>query len=179
MDVVSLEDPAVSEAKEDPEMKNPYYSFCRGYKHHTWLTVLKWLLVVGTGGVFGLFLLWSFRVRNLFRIPTDTESNAAMFVIKPHKEFGGVREEVDVRHFGSLKYFTFQCTSFFFDPKTGAYSPHPDVSSTWTHKEISRMRAGLDSSVLDDTELRFRFGENVIHVELDPWWWDCTFRFQS
>lgn len=149
-----------------------FFETCRGYKHPTWLTMLKWILVVATGGIFGLLLLWSFRIRHLFRV-SSSDADASMFVIVPHKELGGRREEVEVETHGNMKYFIFQCTSFFFDDKSQTYLPHPEVCTTWTYKTIRKMRTGLPAEVVESSDLRFRVGENVILVDLAPWWKDC------
>eukprot|EP01127_Copromyxa_protea_P021172 TRINITY_DN7206_c0_g1_i1.p1 TRINITY_DN7206_c0_g1~~TRINITY_DN7206_c0_g1_i1.p1 ORF type:complete len:1082 (+),score=179.87 TRINITY_DN7206_c0_g1_i1:156-3401(+) len=153
---------------EEDASRNLYASRT-AYKHTLALTVLKWTLVVLTGGCFGLLLFWSKEVRRWFRTPT-TEANAELFVVE---SLSGTTTEVPVETdpLTNLRFFSFQCTRFFFD---GATFRSRDVTChTWTYASILAGQ-GLGSDVYLDPHVRLAEGKNLIDVPMTPFWEDCA-----
>lgn len=143
--------------------------------------VLAAILIVGTAGVFGLCLLWSLRLRALFRGRCNA-GEATMFVIGMTFDPSSTDQllvnqhdhtsEIYVKHDDhGQKYFEFQCIRFVYDG-TSKFVPSPDSTVGWTYSDILS-KPGLTGNYFNDATITFSEGKNLIDVPMKPLWLDC------
>jgi len=135
---------------------NPYFKEIHPYRESFPLKFLMVLLIIFSGGVFGLVLHWSIRPRFWFKkkVPPN---DADKFLIH---SLNGTWETVPVKIYRGHRIFEFEGNRFYWEDNQ--YVPHVQEFK-WTYYDILHTRSGLEKNDLTDDKLS-KVGPNIISV---------------